>query len=83
MAYKKSYLRYRVQAVQEFDRMYYEKENHSKCHRKAWERGRRIFGISYETYLDYLKWDVSDLPPMPPEAQDELRKMAEKSDRAR
>ena len=46
----------RVKAVQEFDQMYYEPEYKAKCHKRVWKRlGRYIFGISYQSYLDYLK----------------------------
>ena len=56
-------MRLRVKAVQEFDQMYYEPEYKAKCHKRVWKRlGRYIFGISYQSYLDYLKMDVSDIP---------------------
>lgn len=68
MTYNNFYQRLRIKCVQIFDSMYYEKENHSKCHKRNWERmGRFIFGISYETYLSYLKMDTSDIPPIPNE----------------
>lgn len=37
-----------------------------------------IFGISYQSYLDYLKMDVSDVPPTPLEAQQAKRKLVDK-----
>lgn len=69
MSYNNYYKRLRVKAVQEFDKMYYEPENMAKCHKNVWKRlGCYIFGISYQCYLDYLKMDVSDVPPTPVEA---------------
>ena len=60
MSYNNFYMRLRVKAVQEFDKMYYEPEYKAKCHKRVWERlGRYTFGISYQSYLDYLKMDVS------------------------
>ena len=51
-------MRLRVKAVQEFDQMYYEPEYKAKCHKRVWKRlGRYIFGISYQSYLDYLKME--------------------------
>ena len=59
-------MRLRVKAVQEFDQMYYEPEYKAKCHKRVWKRlGRYIFGISYQSYLDYLKMDVSAFPGNP------------------
>ena len=70
MSYNNYYMRLRVKAVQEFDRMYHEPEYKAKCHKRVWKRlGCYIFGISYQSYLDYLKMDVSDVPPTPLEAQ--------------
>lgn len=64
MSYNNYYMRLRVKAVQEFDRMYHEPEYKAKCHKRVWKRlGCYIFGISYQSYLDYLKMDVSDVPP--------------------
>ena len=40
--------------------------------------GCYIFGISYQSYLDYLKMDVSDVPPTPLEAQQAKRKLVDK-----
>lgn len=66
MSYNNYYMRLRVKAVQEFDRMYHEPEYKAKCHKRVWKRlGCYIFGISYQSYLDYLKMDVSDVPPTP------------------
>ena len=64
MSYNNYYMRLRVKAVQEFDRMYHEPEY--------------IFGISYQSYLDYLKMDVSDVPPTPLETQQAKRKLVDK-----
>ena len=36
------------------------------------------FGISYQSYLDYLKMDVSDIPPTPFEARQAKRKLVDK-----
>lgn len=69
MSYHNRYLRLRVKSVQIFDSLYFERENHQKCHKRNWERmGCFIFGISYDTYLSYLKMDTSDVPDMPSEA---------------
>lgn len=74
MSYNNYYMRLRVKAVQEFDRMYHEPEYKAKCHKRVWKRlGCYIFGISYQSYLDYLKMDVSDVPPTPLEAQQAKR----------
>lgn len=76
MSYNNYYMRLRVKAVQEFDRMYHEPEYKAKCHKRVWKRlGCYIFGISYQSYLDYLKMDVSDVPPTPLEAQQAKRKL--------
>ena len=49
MSYNNFYMRLRVKAVQEFDKMYYEPEYKAKCHKRVWERlGRYTFGISYQ-----------------------------------
>ena len=54
MSYNNYYMRLRVKAVQEFDRMYHEPEYKAKCHKRVWKRlGCYIFGISYQSYLDY------------------------------
>lgn len=69
MAYNNYYQRLRVKSVQIFDEMFYEPENHDKSHKRNWERmGSFIFGISYDTYLSYLKIDTSDIPSIPSEA---------------
>ncbi len=79
MSYNNFYMRLRVKAVQEFDKMYYEPEYKAKCHKRVWKRlGRYIFGISYQSYLDYLKMDVSDIPPTPFEARQAQRKLVDK-----
>ena len=79
MSYNNFYMRLRVKAVQEFDKMYYEPEYKAKCHKRVWERlGRYTFGISYQSYLDYLKMDVSDIPPTPFEARQAKRKLVDK-----
>lgn len=79
MSYNNYYMRLRVKAVQEFDRMYHEPEYKAKCHKRVWKRlGCYIFGISYQSYLDYLKMDVSDVPPTPLEAQQAKRKLVDK-----
>lgn len=55
MSYNNYYMRLRVKAVQEFDRMYHEPEYKAKCHKRVWKRlGCYIFGISYQSYLDSL-----------------------------
>lgn len=80
MSYNNYYMRLRVKAVQEFDRMYHEPEYKAKCHKRVWKRlGCYIFGISYQSYLDYLKMDVSDVPPTPLEAQQAKRKLSRPS----
>ena len=38
MSYNNFYMRLRVKAVQEFDKMYYEPEYKAKCHKRVWER---------------------------------------------
>ena len=59
--------------------MYHEPEYKAKCHKRVWKRlGCYIFGISYQSYLDYLKMDVSDVPPTPLEAQQAKRKLVDK-----
>lgn len=69
MSYNNHYQRLRVKCVQIFDSMYFEKENHQKCHKRNWARiGCFIFGISYDTYLSYLKKNTSDIPDIPSEA---------------
>ena len=69
MSYNNRYQRLRVKSVQIFDRMYYEKENQRKCHKRNWAKmGCFIFGISYDTYLSYLKIDTSDVPALPSRA---------------
>lgn len=79
MSYNNYYMRLRVKAVQEFDRMYHEPEYKAKCHKRVWKRlGCYIFGISNQSYLDYLKMDVSDVPPTPLEAQQAKRKLVDK-----
>ena len=79
MSYNNLYMRLRVKAVQEFDQMYYEPEYKAKCHKRVWKRlGRYIFGISYQSCLDYLKMDVSDIPPTPFEARQAQRKLVDK-----
>lgn len=79
MAYNNFYMRLRVKAVPEFDRMYYEPENMAKCHKNIWRRlGCYIFGISYQCYLDYLKMDVSDVPSTPLEAMKAKQEFATK-----
>lgn len=73
MSYKNHYQRLRVKSVQIFDKMFFEKENHQKCHKQIWKKmGRYIFGISYDTYLHYLKIDVSDISDIPSEAVDKM-----------
>ena len=79
MSCNNSYMHLRVKAVQEFDQMYYEPEYKAKCHKRVWKRlGRYIFGISYQSYLDYLKMDVSDIPPTPFEARQAQLKLVDK-----
>ena len=79
MSYNNYYMRLRVKAVQEFDRMYHEPEYKAKCHKRVWKRlGCYIFGISYQSYLDYLKMDVSDVPNTPPAAQQAKRQLVDK-----
>lgn len=73
MSYKNHFQRLRIKSVQIFDAMFFEKENHQKCHKQIWKKmGRYIFGISYDTYLKYLKEDVSDISDIPSEAVDSL-----------
>ena len=79
MSCNNSYMHLRVKAVLEFDQMYYEPEYKAKCHKRVWKRlGRYIFGISYQSYLDYLKMDVSDIPPTPFEARQAQLKLVDK-----
>lgn len=53
----------------DFRGLHFEKENHKKCHKRNWARiGCYIFGISYDTYLAYLKVDTSDISEIPSEA---------------
>ena len=74
MKYHNRYLKLRKKCVQIFDAMYFEPENHSKCHKRNWERmGCFVFGISYETYLKYLKSDTSNVPEVPSEAVDMMQ----------
>ena len=37
MSYNNFYMRLRVKAVQEFDKMYYEPEYKAKCHKRVWQ----------------------------------------------
>ena len=79
MSYNNYYMRLRVKAVQEFDRMYHEPEYKAKCHKRVWKRlACYIFGISYQSYLDYLKMDVSDIQPTPFEARQAQLKLVDK-----
>ena len=79
MSCNNSYMHLRVKAVQEFDQMYYEPEYKAKCHKRVWKRlGRYIFGFSYQSYLDYLKMDVSDIPATPFEARQAQLKLVDK-----
>lgn len=79
MSYHNYYQRLRIKAVQEFDKEYYEPETTAKCHKSVWKKlGCYIFGISYDSYLDYLKMDVSDIPETPSEALKARREFAEK-----
>lgn len=76
MLYNNHYQRLRIKCVQIFAEMYYEKENQRRCHKRNWERiGCFIFGISYETYLAYLKIDTSDIPPIPSKAIEEMQRL--------
>lgn len=76
MPYNNHYQRLRIKCVQIFDEMYYEKENQRRCHKRNWERnGCFIFGISYETYLAYLKVDTSDIPAIPSEAIVQMQRL--------
>lgn len=69
MSYHNHYQRLRIKCVQIFDALHFEKENHKKCHKRNWARiGCYIFGISYDTYLAYLKVDTSDISKIPSEA---------------
>lgn len=64
----------REKCAQIFDSMYYEPENHSKCHKRNWERmGCFVFGVSYHTYLQYLRTDTSHIPDIPSEAVDMMQ----------
>ena len=75
----KNHNHYRVlreKCAQIFDSMYYEPENHSKCHKRNWERmGCFVFGVSYETYLKYLKTDTSGIPDIPSQAVDMMQSL--------
>lgn len=58
--------------------MYYEKENHRRCHKQNWlKKGQFIFGVSYDTYLEYLKADTSDIPDVPSEAVEAMQRYIE------
>lgn len=75
--YHNSYQRLRVRAVQEFDRMFYEPHNQHRSHKSIWRgMGCFIFGLSYQSYLSYLRKDVSDVPPLPSEALRALERFA-------
>lgn len=79
MSYNNYYQRLRVKSVQMFDAMYFEKENHRKCHKRSWENvGCYIFGISYDTYMSYLKIDTQDIPSIPSRALALLQNMTDK-----
>ncbi len=66
----------REKCAQIFDSMYYEPENHSKCHKRNWERmGCFVFGVSYRTYLRYLQTDTSHVPDIPSEAVDMMQEL--------
>lgn len=63
MSYNNFYMRLRVKAVQEFDKMYYEPEYKAKCHKRVWERLGRytpwfqkvpIFLIRYKELLLFI-----------------------------
>ena len=60
--------RLRTKAIQQFDALYYKAGELRCCHRRIWsELARHIWGISYKSYLNELKRDVSDLPDLPPQ----------------
>lgn len=64
MSNKNDYFLKRVLLVQTYDAIYYEEGNHSKCHKRLWNRACGLFCISYSTYLNYLKRDTSGVPPL-------------------
>lgn len=54
-------------AVQTLDRLFYEKGNHQRCHKQVWrQHGYSIFGVSYPTYMKWLKIDVRGIPDLKP-----------------
>ena len=65
MSNREDNLLYRIKAVQTLDRMYYRKGKHYYSHHRVWQNhARRIFGINYTTYANYLRQDVSQLPDL-------------------
>ena len=65
MSNKEDNLLYRIKAVQTLDRMYYRKGDRYYSHHRVWQNhARRIFGINYTTYANYLRQDVSQLPDL-------------------
>ena len=65
MSNKADNLLYRIKAVQTLDRMYYRKGDRYYSHHRVWQNhARRIFGIKYTTYANYLRQDGSQLPDL-------------------
>lgn len=55
MAYSKKGLEILIKNVQEIDRQHYE-PYHDSCHKMVWRKYiYPVFGISYRTFLRYLK----------------------------
>lgn len=58
------YYLYRARVVQELCRAFYERENRCRNHRAVWRKfAKHLLGISYDTYLSYLRVDTSGLNP--------------------
>lgn len=55
---------YRARVAQELSWAFYERENRCRNHRAIWQKfAKHLLGISYNTYLSYLRVDTSSLNP--------------------
>ena len=83
MAYNKDYYLRRVRLVQLYDAVYFEKGNHSRCHKRIWQKADGLFCISYPTYMHYLKVDTSAVPHITSQEIDLLLDFAARLDQHR
>lgn len=62
--YNNHYLLYRARVVQELNKVFYEEGNLHRCRKRVWDHfGKPLVGVSYGTYLRYLRVDTSGLNP--------------------